>query len=83
MPGINIIRKMTNIGTATGIPKPNGIKNYTEITVANPINIDTIISTIAPTADLNVSYIPNNVNILAVITPCVLFIVSFTFIRIV
>ena len=49
---------MTNIGIATGIPKPNGIRNNTEITEANPINIDTIISTIAPTAAFKVSYIP-------------------------
>ena len=79
--GINIVKNIINNGIANGRPNPNGITNKTTITDANANSKDTIISTIAPIDALSVSYIPNNVNILAVMTPCVLCIVSFIFIR--
>ena len=58
---INIIKNITSKGMAAGIPKPKGIANKIPTVDANPIKITTIISTIAPTADLSVSYTPNKV----------------------
>ncbi len=50
-----MVKNIIKNGIASGIPKPNGIINNITIIAAKPINIRTIISTMAPIADLNVS----------------------------